>query len=207
MIPRILVADDHPVVADGISRCFTPLPATVSIVTSPEGVFSALRETAFELLVLDISFRGSGTTGFHILRDCRNKLPNMPILIVSMFDDPVLQEAARREGASGFISKTETGSRLKAAAGALLGGQTWFVHHADPILSVTPRQEEIISRLASGRSEKEVASDLGITLRTVEFHIERAKKSLGAHSIGELVSIVHRRGYFLLPGGIKNPPG
>jgi len=124
--PRVLVVDDHPIVLEGVRNALAPLPATVEVAIDPETAISMLEEREFDLAILDISFRNSNLTGYDILRSCRRAHPHLPVLMASVFDDEWIQDAAWREGASGFISKGKADSVWREAARALLGGGTSF---------------------------------------------------------------------------------
>ena len=101
-LPRVLIVEDHPLTAEGIRRVLADIPAEVELSFTPEKARTQLLQRNFDLRVLDISFRGSEITGFDLLREAHQSLPALPVLMVSMFDGPELQDEARRNGASGL---------------------------------------------------------------------------------------------------------
>jgi len=200
MQPHILVADDHPLTAEGIRRILGRISSDISVVHVPEQVWACLSHRAPDLLVLDLSFRNSHTTGFDLLREIHQGLPRLPVLIVSMFDEPELRDAAKNEGARGFVSKIQVGRFLVEAASAILEGRTAFPEYPDEkAATLSARQLQVSNELTHGLHEKEIAAKLGLSVRMVESHLNRAKRRIKARSLTELVAIFIRRGYQLLP--------
>jgi len=119
--------------------------------------------------------------------------------MVSMFDGPELQDEARRNGASGFVSKMAIGRGMVEASRVVLAGGTAFHQTATSRHALSLRQLQVSEELQRGLHEKEIATKLGLSVRMVESHLHEAKKTLKARSLMELVAIFVRRGYQLLP--------
>lgn len=200
MLPLILIAEDHPLTAEGMRCCLTALPAAIKVTHTPEEMLAILASTPFDLLVLDLCFSNSPLSGFDLLRECQNRIPGMPVLIASMHADTAIQNEARRAGAQGFISKMAPTHVLLGSVRGILAGDTSFP--APPPTAhrtLTPRQIEITQHLLHGFQEKEIASILGLGLRTVESHLHRAKHMFGARSLGHYVALFFERGLSFLP--------
>jgi DNA-binding NarL/FixJ family response regulator len=209
LLPRILVAEDDPLAAEGIRRVLAQIPAEVELSFTPGEVKIRLVQSRFDLLVLDISFRDSEITGFDLLRESREALPALPVLMVSMFDGPELREEARTQGARGFVSKMAIGSALVAATRVVLaGGNSFPITPALRSTTLSVRQLQVSEELRQGLHEKEIAAKLGLSVSMVESHLKKAKKTVKARSLMQLVAIFVRRGYQLLPrnrGSTKEP--
>lgn len=201
MLPRILVVDDHPLTASGIAEILLQLPSTIEVSFTPHDASRRLVLDDFDLLVLDISFSAGDMTGFDLLQDCRRRHAGLPVLMVSMFDEPVLQGFARSEGARGFVSKMMPSPKLLEAARAVLTGDTFFPdlpsEERPPLLS--PRQLQVTGGLSHGLREKEIARELDLGLSVVQAHARGAKKGVRARSLSELVAVYVEKGYRFLP--------
>ena len=200
--PRILVADDHPVTVRGIRDTLLCLGAEVEVTFQPRGVMVWLSQRTFDMLVLDISFRDFKVTGFDVLRALRESHPELPVLMVSVYDDAALQDAARCEGARGFLSKVEPSSVWGLAVKEILAGGTFFrVPEDQPrdASTLSTRQWEVTHLLSSGLSEEDCARELGISRSMVEKHGHEAKRRVGARSLGQLIREFVARGFHLLP--------
>jgi len=207
--PRILVADDHPIVLEGIRKALAQLPARVEVALQPEEAIHRLENDMFDLAVLDISFRDSKLTGFDILRSARRDHPHPPVLMASVYDDQALQDTACREGARGFVSRSKPESVWREAATAVLRGVTWFLPPAQPkprARALTPAELEVAHLLGSGLTEKEAAREMSIHPRTVEEHVREAKERMSARNGIQLMRDFILRGLHLLPRAERRPP-
>jgi DNA-binding NarL/FixJ family response regulator len=150
------------------------------------------------LVVLDISM--PLLNGLEAARRIVDALPETRVLIVSMYDSDELIEKAMDSGAHGFIRKSEAESELVTAARAVLNKKVFFPSHASTALfrtrtgqvrelrtHLTSRETELIQLIAEGNTNKQVASILGISRRTVENHRANIMRKLGFQSLSELV--------------------
>lgn len=199
---RVLVVDDHVMVTELVAGRLTQPGFAVQQCHAPENVASILECQPPDVLLLDISFANSQLTGFHLLDQVHRSHPGMPVIMVSMYSDRVMQAEAFNRGASGYIPKNLPYASIVEAIFAVLSGGTWF--HASRQDSaggrvLTPRQRAVVSELASGRTEKEIAEDLGVCVSTVEFHLKRARHALCARTTKELVRLATEQGLLLIP--------
>jgi DNA-binding NarL/FixJ family response regulator len=199
---RILIADDHELVREGMRTILQAEPGwTVcgEATTGRQAVAMAL-DLKPDLVMLDIAM--PELNGVEVIRQIRSSLA-VPILIVTMYDeDDVLREATAA-GANGYVLKAEAGRTLVAAARTILQ-QGGFVsdrmravapspatdsgpRRRRPGQSLTPREREVLQLLVEGRANKEIAAALGITTNTAETHRARIMAKLNLHSMSELV--------------------
>jgi DNA-binding NarL/FixJ family response regulator len=206
--PRILVADDHPMMLAGVSKKLSELPADVVAALSPEEAISLLEHHAFDLAVLDIQFRDSKLTGFHILAVARRIHPQMPVLMASVFDDGFLQDKARQDGARGFLSKNGSIAVWRDGVTAALRGETCFSasHRTESGgKHLTSRELEVTLLIGTGLNQDEAAAELEIRRSAVEKHIREAKKRMSVRSTAQLMWDFVLRGLHLLPREEREP--
>jgi DNA-binding NarL/FixJ family response regulator len=198
---RILVADDHELVRQGMRTILQAEPGWTVCAEATNGrqaVATAL-DLKPDLVVLDIAM--PELNGVEVIRQIRRSL-DVPILIVTMYDaDDVLREATEA-GANGYVLKAEAGRTLVNAARAILqqgGVVSDRLSGADPpageaealrqprVRDLTSREREVLQLLVEGHGNKEIGSALGITTKTAETHRARIMAKLELHSMSELV--------------------
>src|ERR1051326_2064315 len=205
---RVLLGDDHVLLLEGVR---TLLEADFDIV----GAFNHgrdLLEAAVILqpdaILLDITM--PQLNGIDATRQLRKLVPQSKIIIVTMHADPEYVHEAFRAGASAYVLKQSAVSELVTAIETVFQGSTYItplitgeslqklrktVGHSStsgPLL--TPRQREVLQLVAEGRTSKEIASILQISMKTVEFHKSRIMKELGMHSVAEVTRYAMRTG-------------
>lgn len=196
----ILVADDHPVVRRGVrvlleSNCDWKVVAEAS--DGREAVLKA-RQIRPDLVILDLGM--SSLNGLEAARRIARSTTRTRILILSMYDSDELIEKAIAAGAHGFARKSEAETELYAAVRAVLNNKMFFPLSAMRALrrsrngertvlsdGLTSRETELVQLIAEGNSNKEVASILGISRRTVENHRARIMRKLGLRTFSELI--------------------
>lgn len=200
---RILIADDHAILRRGIRNLLEAHPGwTVcgEASTGREAVEQA-KELRPDIVVLDITMpllNGVDATPL-ILKAA----PETRVLILTMHSAHEVTQRAVRAGARGYILKSDTERDLVAAIEALMEDKTFYTPAVsevilegladgapaaeEPLARVTPREREIIQLLVEGKSNKEVANQLGISVRTVESHRATVIRKLHCHSFSELV--------------------
>lgn len=201
---RILIADDHPLVRQGLR---TTLEAQAGwticaeAATGREAVARAL-ELKPDLVITDISM--PELNGLEATRQIRRDLPETEILILTMHESEPLVAEALKAGARGYLLKSDTQRLLVAAVETIarhkpfltgtvsemvMGGllQRGADHQAEEASRLSPREREIVQLIAEGRSNKEVATRLGISVKTVDAHRTNIMRRLNLHSVAELV--------------------
>lgn len=201
---RVLVADDHAVVREGIRSI---LDGTEGIELVGEAVDGddALAQVAAvdpDVAVLDISM--PRRTGLEVLVELRRRGRRPRVLILSMHDHPEYVLEAVRAGADGYLLKNAGPAEFRRAIMAVARGENVFagdvvrqlgaairdeaVHQRDRRLlkDLTPREREVLSRVAAGRTSRDIASEFGISPRTVEAHRESIMRKLEIRSVAGL---------------------
>ena len=179
---RIIVADDHPIVRDGISRIVEmQLPqASVIQAASFDEVLAAAAEAAPQAFLLDLLFPGFELDAS--LRQLRIDFPRATIVVISMVDDAGTVERVMQAGADGFVSKAVPPAEMSKALGDIRNGEVVILRSdasgiaplalADGgVEALSPRQRDVLERIAEGASNKEIARDLGISPFTVRIHV------------------------------------
>jgi RNA polymerase sigma factor (sigma-70 family) len=215
---RLVIADDHAVVRQGIRTVLEDVPGLVVVAEARDGLEAlALTEKhAPDLLVLDISMPGK--TGLEVAKELRSGGSEVGILILSMHENPEYVLEAVRAGADGYILKDVTPAELREAVEAVHAGKEYFTGRVTHQLSValreeieherrrsrleqlTGREREVLVRVASGRTNREIAEEFGISPRTVETHRERVMSKLRIHTVAGLTR-------FALENGLGGEPG
>jgi DNA-binding NarL/FixJ family response regulator len=202
---RILVADDHELLRRGV-RALLETHAGWEVcdeaVDGREAVEKAIRLRP-DLVILDIAM--PGLNGLEAARQIRKEAPGSEILILTMHDSEQVIQEVLAAGARGYVLKSDASRDLIAAVEALshqktffthrvtemvlqtyLGGGTGAVEPGESALLLTPREREVIQLLAEGRSNKEVADILRISVRTAETHRTNIMRKLDCHSLSDL---------------------
>lgn len=196
----ILVADDHPVVRRGV-RALLEANRNWKVVAEAHDGRQALlkaRHIRPDLAILDIGM--PLLNGIEAARRIARYSLNTRIIIFSMYDSEEIIQKAIHSGAHGFVRKSEAETELIAAANAVLNNKLFFPatalamlrrtsknEHSSSAPSLSAREAEVLQLIAEGKSNKETASILGISQRTVENHRARIMRKVGARSYSELV--------------------
>lgn len=198
---RVLIADDHVIVRNGLRELFQDMGGFTAarMVASSEDVLEVLRHDQFDLILLDLSMPGIG--GRDLVRCIRVLNARIPILVLSMHDEPHIVKRVLQAGASGFVSKGSAEDTLmlairKVAAGgrfidSSITEQLIFNLPASgasaPRDCLSPRELQVMKCLAQGRSVTEIAAELLISDKTVSTHKMRLMRKMNLRSNAELV--------------------
>jgi len=197
---RILLADDHVLVADALKSLLEPTYEVVGIVADGRTLVEAAERLRPDLIVVDVGM--PQLNGLDATRQIKRLLPTVKVMIVTMNEDSTLVAEAFRAGASGYMLKHSASQELlqaiqevvkgssylspritRGAVSALLRGDSVECEKAREL---TPRQREVIQLLAEGRSMKEIADILTISLRTVAAHKYRVMEMLDIRTNADL---------------------
>jgi len=205
--PRVLLADDHQMLADALKRVLEPACEVVGIVADGRALVKAAERLRPDVIVLDIAM--PQLNGLDAGRLVRQAMPGVKLIFLTMNEDPYLVGEAFRAGASAYLLKQGAAQELTKAVEKVLKGVTYVTPHIqgglaqisllDPIArgrvpEPTIRQRQVIQLLAEGHSMKETADLLNITMRTVASHKYRVMEMLQIKSSAELVryAVKHR---------------
>ena len=205
--PRILLADDHRIVAEGLRGLLEPLFEIVGIVEDGRALLVAAEELRPDVIIADISM--PLLNGIDAVRQIRKANKDIKVVFLTMNPDVIYAASALEAGALGYVLKHSAPSELITAIHSALKGKTYVtpllagelrhIHKAgtdqrDDLTGLTSRQREVLQLLAEGHSAKEIAAILNISVRTVEFHKYRMMDNLGITSAAELISYAIRHG-------------
>jgi DNA-binding NarL/FixJ family response regulator len=201
--PRLLLADDHSLVIAGLRKLLEPEFDVLATVEDGRTLVSRARELQPDAILLDISM--PLLNGLEAARQIHKTEPGLKLVFLTMHADPDYVSEAFRAGASGYLLKRSAASELILALQEVLRGGTYItplianaaadrVFTNPPANWLTPRQREVLQLVAEGKSTKETAAILNVSIKTVEFHKAAIMHRLGLHSIAELTryAIEHR---------------
>jgi DNA-binding NarL/FixJ family response regulator len=211
---RVLIVEDHPVVAEGLSAMLEDDPdlAVVGCVGSVAGVVAVMGETPADVAVID--FRLPDGTGADAADRIRARSPSTGIVFLSAEGSDELLLAAIEAGASSYLLKSATGSQIIRAIRSAAGGETLIpaetitgvlareresarerARQADLLSGLTPREREILALMIAGADNRTVASRLSISYATVRTHVRSILAKLGARSQLEAVAKASQWGF------------
>ena len=199
---HIVVADDHPVVRSGLLR-FMDDEDNITVIgeaTSGEQAYSLFKELTPDVLVMDVSMQGM--SGLESLRRILIRYPSAKVIVYTLHDDPFFAGLAINSGAMGYVTKLSDINELVKAIKIVVSGKNYISSdiaqkmatqtmsdHENPFKSLTPREFEIFSLLAKGRSVKDISDILNIGSKTVANYQTQIKQKLDIHSPVEFVSL------------------
>ena len=201
---RILIADDHDIVREGLKTLLAAIKnfhVCGEAATGREALALAL-ELKPDVAVLD--FFMPDLNGLEVTRQIRKALPETEVLILTMHDSETLAREVLAAGARGFVVKTHAKRQLAAAVNALAQHQPFFAGTiSSPALAallqsgksapkiapdrLTPREREVVQLIAEGRTSKDIALELGLSVKTADAHRANVMRKLDLHSVSELV--------------------
>ncbi|MBI1841434.1 MAG: response regulator transcription factor [Verrucomicrobia bacterium] len=200
---RILIVDDHGMIRQGL-RAVIQARSGWELCGEAENGRQAVelaRRLRPDIVILDLTM--PGLNGLDATRKIREALPRAQILIQTMHDSEALAREALAAGARGYLLKNDAPELLPLAIEALAAGRTFFTPIVSEIVMsglgaagrkpdaprsrLTPRERELVCLLAEGKSNKEAADTLGITLNTVETHRKNVMSKLRLRSTSDLV--------------------
>jgi DNA-binding NarL/FixJ family response regulator len=203
---QILLADDHEVVRKGLRALLESQPGWKVIAEATDGreAVEKARDMHPDVAIVDIGM--PSLNGLEATRQIVKKAPRTRVLVLTMHDtNPLIQQVVKA-GARGYVLKSDVASDLVSAVDALCRDQTFFTSKVsqiildryvgkaanaegspDPDSPLTPREREVVQLLAEGKSSKEVAAVLGISVKTAETHRINLMRKLDCHSVAEVV--------------------
>jgi DNA-binding NarL/FixJ family response regulator len=209
---RIVLADDHTIVREGIRRLIMEMADLEVVGEVGDGLelLRLLEKSTADLVVLDISM--PNLRGIEATREIKSILPHVRILILTMYQDRELLYHAIAAGADGFMLKKDSGTELSSAIKKIQQGgvyispslseeliedwvQSCRENPEPPSDPLTNREREVLKLIAEGKSNKAVADLLFISVHTVETHRLNIMKKLGLKKTADLVKYAIRKGY------------
>lgn len=205
---RVLLADDHQILAEGLRGLLEPEFAVVGIVGDGRELVAEAKNLRPDVIVADITM--PSLNGIDAAIQLRDAGIEARVVFLTMHRDVAYARRAMEAGAAGFVLKHSAATELVTAVRAALEGKTYVTpsiagellqayrqggaHSHDQPHQLTTRQREVLQLVAEGRSAKEIAGSLKISARTAEFHKARILEVLGLDSTAELVQFAIRNG-------------
>jgi DNA-binding NarL/FixJ family response regulator len=209
MALRILLVDDHALVRAGMRSLLRDLPEVEVVAEAADGAeaLAAAERERPDVVLMDIAMKGMN--GLEAAARMRERLPGVKVVILSMHTSEEYVLLALRAGAAAYLIKDSATSELELALKCVMRGETYlspaisrqvvdgYVQRVgagagpDPL---TPRQRDVLKRMAEGRSTKEIAYDLNLSVKTVETHRAQIMERLGIRDVAGLVRYAMRTG-------------
>ncbi len=204
-LPRLILADDHTIVAEALRQLLAPHSEVVATVGDGRALLDSAIRLKPDVVVVDIAM--PLLNGLEASRQLKQRVPGVKIIFLTMNEDPELAVEAMKSGASGYILKKSAASELLQAIQLALRGKSYvtqqiargmqqaFIRHPQGRSrheSLTPRQKEVVQLLAEGKSMKEAADVLRVAPRTVAFHKYRIMQNLGLRTNADLIHFAIR---------------
>lgn len=197
---RLLIADDHTLVLEGLKRILEPEFDFVGTAENGREVLRLADELKPDVVLLDISM--PILNGIDTARQLLKRAPQTKVIFVTMHSDPDYVAEAFRSGASGYLLKRSAASELVNAIHEVMKGRCYVTplvtsEALGPLFggttvprklssTLTPRQREVLQLVAEGKSVKEIAGILKVSAKTVEFHKSALMERLNIHTTAEL---------------------
>jgi two-component system, NarL family, nitrate/nitrite response regulator NarL len=215
---RILLADDHPLVRRGICACLARYQGLEIVGEAADGreALHKIRELLPDLVLLDLDM--PHLSGLAVAESLRKELPRVKVLILSMYQHPEYVARILQSGAHGYVLKESPVEELVKAIETVHSGETFFSPEiarvalnqfisgegeGPDLRALTPREREVLIHIAEGCSNKEIAQNLTVGVRTVETHRERIMRKLDIHSIAGLTRFAIAKGVVTLREDIR----
>jgi DNA-binding NarL/FixJ family response regulator len=203
---RILIADDHTLVAELCQNLLEPEFEVVGLVNDGQALVHAAASLRPSMIIVDIAM--PVLNGLDATAQVKEVFPNVKVIFLTMNEDSEIAAEAFRRGASGYLLKSCASQELARAVREVMRGKTYmsstlprdtinFLRHRDETLveghRLTPRQREVLQLVAQGKGAKEIGRLLHMTPRTASFHKYRMMDVLGAKSTADVVRYAVRQ--------------
>jgi len=205
---RVLLADDHRIVAEGLKRLLEPEFELVGVVEDGRALLAAAKELNPDVIISDISM--PELNGVEALEEMKKHNPEVRVVFLTMHHNVGYARQAMDAGALGYVIKHSASEELILAVRAAAAGKTWITpaiagellqsmrtgngSNIDPVRKLTLRQREILRLLVDGHSAKAIAARLDISPRTVEFHKYAMMETLDVKTSADLIRIALQSG-------------
>lgn len=207
--PRVLLADDHTMIMEGLASVLEPEFEVVGRAEDGRQLMAMAEQLRPDVIIADISM--PLLNGIEAARQLKKSESRAKFIVLTMHPEADLATEAFRAGASGYVLKSSASKELRTAIQETLKGRTYVTPRiakevleglmrqpadsgSDRYQALTTRQREVLQLVAEGHTSKEIANILNVSTKTVEFHKGRIKTELGLRSIAELTQFAVKRG-------------
>lgn len=208
---KILIADDHPLIRNGLKQIISrenDIEVTCEACNAEE-VFELIKKYKIDVLILDISM--PGMSGFEVLDKIKQKLPGLPVLMLSALSEELYASKTLKAGASGFINKESAPEELVKAVRKVFSGGLYVSDYLAEKLAVdfkydiskppqeylSTREFQIMRMIGSGKTVSEIANELCINVRTVSTYRARILNKMNLKNNSEISNFCIKEGYIL----------
>lgn len=205
MRPRVILADDHVMVAEALGRLIGEVADLVGQVANGQQLVEQARRLKPDIIVSDISM--PVMSGLDALRQLKSEQSSARFIFLTVHTEASIATEAMRAGACGYLLKAAAGEELLEAIRSVMAGRIYLTPHiAGDVLRtisqpadrhnhhLTARQREILRLVAQGKRMKEIAAELKISVRTVEDHKSQLLHVLGVKSTADLIRFAVKQG-------------
>jgi DNA-binding NarL/FixJ family response regulator len=205
---RVLLADDHTIVRDGLKRILSGLPDITVAGEAVDGtqVMQHVRQGGFDVLVTDLSM--PGRSGVELIKQIRTEAPKLPILVLTMHQEEQYAVRAIRAGANGYLTKDSAGTDLVEALRKVASGRLHVSQRVAELLaydvmpasdelphkSLSDREYQVFQLLIDGKSVSDIADRLCLSVKTVSTHKTHVLQKIGVTSLADLVRYALKHG-------------
>jgi two-component system, NarL family, response regulator NreC len=203
--PRVLVADDHVIMTQGLGRLLEGEVEIVATASDGQQLVDRARQHRPDIIVSDVNM--PGMSGLDAMRRLKADGFRSKFIFLTLHTDSRLASEAMRAGASGYLLKHAAAEELIEAIHAVMAGHTYLtpLMTRDVLLAIgepdgvqspalTPRQLDVLRLIAAGKRMKEIASELNISVRTVETHKQDLLQTLSLETTADLIKFAVRQG-------------
>jgi DNA-binding NarL/FixJ family response regulator len=204
---RVLIADDHKIVVEGLKKLLSSDFDVIGAVADGRELLTAVEKLHPDVIVVDISM--PNLNGIEAVRQIKKVHEEVKVVFLTMHPDVTYAASAFKVGASGYVLKRSAPDELVTAIREALRGRTYITpliagkllqryekgaheDHGDP--GLTSRQREVLQLLAEGHSVKDIATILNLSIKTVEYHKYRMMEDLGIKTLAELIRYAVKQG-------------
>lgn len=199
---RVLIADDHALVRAGIRALVEKIEGVVVVGEAGKGneALELVKESEPNLMLLDITMPDG--SGFEVLEEIQKNYPAIRVIVLTVHEAGEYAIRALRQGAAGFLPKSAASTELEQAIQTVIRGDVYISPETsrktlleygkgatkrDLLATLSPRQREVLRLIAEGRTTKQMAQVLEISVKTVETHRAQLMERLGIHDVAGLV--------------------
>ncbi|MFB3926126.1 MAG: response regulator [Syntrophales bacterium] len=198
---RVLIADDHPIVRQGLKQILAEEPdiGEFGEAKNSQEVMDLIRKNEWDIVILDITMPGRG--GMDILKEIRNERPKLPVLILSIHPEDQYAVRALKAGAAGYMTKESAPDDLiKAIRKVLKGGKyispslaeslAFFLERNDrkePHETLSDREYQVMCMIAAGKKVKDIAESLSLSVKTISTYRARILEKMRMKSNADLI--------------------
>lgn len=204
---QVLLADDHALVRAGIRALLEKIDQVQVVGEASDGqqALDLIKQLGPNVVLLDLTM--PGLSGFEVLKETRERFPDVNMIVLSVHDSAEYALHALRSGAVGYLPKSAASAELEVAIERVVRGERYISPsiapeasidlargHAEEVEDLTPRQIEVLTLISEGSSTREIALTLKISVKTVESHRSQLMERLDIHDVAGLTRYAIKKG-------------